>query len=153
MQIVDADEPRDVAVAGIERGIDRPADFRGVVTGEYPAPEAGFASFEARHARQHLHDPADCIAAVQGRRRTAQYFNAIDRTRRYERHVLCWRVAKYCVVQSHPIDDVQDLRSLEAANDGSPLPWRCLLQINTGLCGERIGRQFDAANVIGRDDR
>ncbi len=92
--------------------------------------------------RDNLDNPADGIAAVQGRRRSAYDFETLDRCARHERQVLRRCAAKDRIIQAHAVNEVQHGRPLETADDGGALPRRRLLQEDSRTRGQRVTRKL-----------
>ena len=72
----------------------------------------------------------------------SQHFDTLDCTRRYQREVLCRSTAEDCIVEPDAVDEMQDRRTLEPANDRRTLSGCRLLQEHADRRIKGIGDQL-----------
>jgi len=110
---------------------------------------------ETHFGREHLHDAAHRVAAVQRARRAANHFDALQALAVDQGDVLVRCVAEDRVVQAEAVDQMQHFRALQATDDDHALPRRGLLDEGADLAVERVHRRLrrGLAEPFATDDR
>ncbi len=78
------------------------------------------------------------VGSVEGGRGTPDDLGAIGCIGVHQAKVLVRRIAEKGVVQAHAIDQVQNLRTLQATNDWNALAWGGLLEKGTGKAAQHF---------------